>query len=183
MHHAQIVAIVQHWVNSVVVEFNLCPFAKRELVKHRVRFVVTEAATETALLDALRTELALLLTDDTIETSLLIHPDVLNDFDHYNQFLDAADTLLQQLNLEGRFQIASFHPHYQFAGTAPQAAENYSNRSPYPMLHVLREASIEQALATCPDPAQIPERNIALLESLGTDKMQQLLQSCFDVNH
>jgi hypothetical protein len=168
----------QEWVNTLVVGMNLCPFAKRELVQSRVRFAVTEAATEEALLMALQDELELLASDAKIETTLLIHPYALPDFLAYNQFLDLADSLLAQLEVEGLYQVASFHPDYQFGGTAADDAENYTNRSPFPMLHLLREESLERAIADYPDVDQIPERNIRLMNSIGADKLKALLQAC-----
>ena len=180
MDNEKIIKPVRHWVESVVVGLNLCPFAKRELVRNRVRFSVTEAVTEEQLLEALQTELELLNNDETIETTLLIHPDVLQDFYDYNQFLDYVDDLLDQLELDGIYQVASFHPDYQFGGTEPDDVENYTNKSPYPMLHLIRESSLEQAIATYPDSDKIPERNIALLETMGREKMKALLQACFD---
>ena len=179
MAYAKIINPVRLWVENLVVGLNLCPFAKRELVKNRVRFSVTEAVTEEQLLVDLQAELELLNSDETVETTLLIHPKVLQDFYDYNQFLNRADSLLEQMGLIGVYQIASFHPDYQFGGTEPDDAENYTNKSPYPMLHLIREESLERAIANYPDPDQIPERNIALLKSLGRDKMQALLQACF----
>jgi len=163
-----------------VVGLNLCPFAKRELVKNRVRFSVTEAATEEQLLVDLQAELELLNGNEAVETTLLIHPKTLQEFCDYNQFLSAADSLLAQMGLNGIYQIASFHPHYQFGGTEADDVENYTNRSPYPMLHLIREESLERGIVNYPDSDQIPERNIALLNSLGRDKMQALLQACFN---
>jgi hypothetical protein len=168
------------WVQRLVVDMNLCPFAKRELVKERVRFTVTAATTEAQLLAALRVELERLQSDPSIETTLLIHPQVLQDFRDYNQFLDAADSLLADMQLDGIYQIASFHPHYQFAGTAADDAENYTNRTPFPLLHLLREDSLERAIASYPDVDGIPERNIALMQRLGRDALQQLLASLTD---
>ena len=173
--------ITRRWVENVVVELNLCPFARRELVRNRVRFSVSEAGTEVQLLVDLENELALLNNDKTLETTLLIHPGVLQDFLDYNQFLDDVDQLLVRTELDGVFQVASFHPDYQFAGTRPDDVENYTNRSPYPMLHLIREDSLERAIAGYPHPERIPERNIELLESLGRDKMQALLKACYDV--
>ena len=171
---------VRRWVEELVVGLNLCPFAKRELVNNRIRFVVTQSIGEEQLLAALQTELSLLNNDESIETTLLIHPDVLQDFFDYNQFLDKADQLLLQMGLEGVYQIASFHPDYQFAGTAVEDAENYTNRSPYPLLHILREASLERTIAAYPDVEQIPVRNIETMNKLGRDKLQALLQGCLD---
>jgi len=166
----------------MVVGLNLCPFTKRELLADRVRFFVSEAETEEQLLMDLHSELNLLngCSGDgvDIETTLLIHPGVLQSFSDYNQFLDYAEGLLMELKLEGVYQIASFHPDYQFADTAADDVENYTNRSPYPMLHLIREKSLEKAVANYPNPEQIPERNIALLRNLGREKVQALLDDC-----
>ena len=179
--HDKFIGPVRHWVETVVVGLNLCPFAKRELVNDRVRFSVSEAETEEQLLADLQAELELLNNDEAVETTLLIHPGVLQDFFDYNQFLNYVDSLLTQMELEGVYQVASFHPDYQFSGTRPDDVENYTNRSPYPMLHLIREDSLERAIAGYPHPERIPERNIELLESLGRDKMQALLKACYDV--
>lgn len=179
LNQKQIIESIRQWVETVVIGLNLCPFAKEELVNNRIRFALTNAATEGQLLIDLQAELELLNDDETIETTLLIHPQVLVDFYHYNQFLNDADRLLVATSLEGIFQIASFHPDYQFGGTEPGDAENYTNKSPYPMLHLLREASLERAIASYPEAGQIPERNIALMETMGRDKLEALLRSCF----
>lgn len=172
---AAILAEVRHWVEALVVGENLCPFAKRELVKNRVRFSLSEAVSEEELLTDLSQELALLEQEDRIETTLLIHPRLLNNFYDYNQFLDLADALLAEMDLEGVFQIASFHPRYQFDGTLPDDVENYTNRSPYPMLHLLREDSLEQRIADYPDVDAIPENNIRRLRELGLEGIRALL--------
>lgn len=179
MEDKTVIKAVETWVDTLVVGLNLCPFARRELLADRVRFSVTDATTEEQLLAELQTELALLNREDSVETILLIHPEVLQDFYDYNQFLDYVDALLQEMGLEGVYQVASFHPDYQFGGTEPDDAENYTNRSPYPILHLIREASLAQAIANHPDSGGIPERNITLVNSLGRDKMQALLQACF----
>lgn len=162
-----------------MVGLNLCPFAKREIVKNRVRYCVTDAITEEQLLSALQSELELLDGNPAIENTLLIHPLVLLDFFDYNQFLNVADKLLVQMKKEGVYQIASFHPNYQFGGTEPEDVENHTNKTPYPLLHLLREESLERAIADYPDHGQITERNIDLLKKIGKDKMAALLQSCF----
>jgi hypothetical protein len=174
----KIAGSVRRWVEALVVDLNLCPFAKRELVKNRIRFSVTEATTEEQLLIALHAEMEVLNQDSSVETTLLIHPKVLQDFYDYNQFLNYADDLLVEMGLEGVYQVASFHPDYQFSDTASDAAENYTNRSPYPLLHLLREASLERAIADSPDAAEIPARNINLMNSLGQDKLKALIQGC-----
>ena len=176
-----VVTVTQAWVKSVVVGLNLCPFAKREIVTGRVRFAVSAANSEESLLAELQAELELLAKDKSVETTLLIHPHTLQKFFDYNQFLQQAEDLLSREGFEGIYQIASFHPDYQFSGTKADDAENYTNRSPFPMLHILNEASIETALDTYPDADQIPKRNIQRLQNLGNAKMQALLQSCFDL--
>ncbi|MBW4933998.1 DUF1415 domain-containing protein [Marinobacter sp. F4206] len=180
MGETEVINATRKWVEDVVVGYNLCPFAKRELIRDRVRFVVSDAADEDALLQSLHSELQLLENEPEIETTVLIHPGVLQDFAAYNEFLDAADGLLAYLDMEGVYQIASFHPDYQFAGTEPDSAENYTNRSPYPMLHLLREASLEAAIESHPDVDGIPGRNIELMEELGAEKMKAVLSSCLN---
>ena len=176
----EIIAAVQRWVKSFVVDMNLCPFAKRELTRNRIRFALTAAKTEEALLMALQAELELLDNDSAIETTLLIHINVLQDFDDYNQFLDYTDKLLRQTRFEGVFQIASFHPHYRFEGTGPDDAENYTNRSPHPMLHIIREESLARAIAETANVDQIPARNIELMNDLGQARLRTLLQTCIN---
>lgn len=170
---------VRQWVKTFVVEMNLCPFAKYEVLNNRVRFATTRAITEEQLLMSLQDELELLNSDPSVETTLLIHSNVLQDFYDYNQFLNYADNLLLEMGLEGTYQVASFHPDYQFGGTNPDDAENYTNRSPYPLLHLIREASLERAIAKYPDVDQVPARNVALMNSLGHNKLQALFESLF----
>ena len=182
LDHRKITEAVRQWVKTIVVGLNLCPFAKDELINNRIRFAVTEATTEEQLLADLQAELELLDIEATIETTLLIHPNVLVGFGAYNQFLNYSDDLLGQMAWEGIYQIASFHPDYQFGGTEPDDAENYTNKSPYPMLHLLREASLERAIAGYPNAEQIPEHNIALMGTMGTEKLRALLLACSERN-
>lgn len=177
----EMIHATQQWVERVVVAFNLCPFAKRELMKERVRFVVSKATSKFDLLDDLAHELAVLNVTPSVETTLLIHPKVLQDFYQYNDFLEDADALLMEMNLEGVYQVASFHPNYQFAGTGLDDAENYTNRSPFPMLHLLREESLGLAIDNFPEVDLIPERNIECMNQQGASKMQALLQACCPV--
>ena len=172
----KITAAVRDWLESVVIGLNLCPFARRELIHDRVRFSISDATSEVQLLQALEAELEHLAEDAAIETTLLIHPDVLQDFADYNQFLELADGLLVQMQLDGVFQIASFHPDYQFAGTDADAAENYTNRSPYPILHLLREDSLSRAIENTADIDQIPLRNIRKMNQLGIEKLRLLFR-------
>ena len=171
-------AATRCWVEPVFVGLNLCPFAKREITKNRLRYSVTQVTSEELLRQALRAEIDLLDQQPQIETTLLIHPDVLTDFYDYNQFLDDADTLLAQLDRAGIYQIASFHPQYQYYGTAVTDVENYRNKSPYPMLHLIREESLATVIANYPNTEDIPETNIRRLKALGQRKMQSLRQSC-----
>lgn len=166
---SSLIEATKHWLSEFVIEHNLCPFAKRELINETIRFVESDAGDRENLLVQLQLELSLLDKDETIETTLLIHPKVLNDFQEYLEFLDIANGLLIELDLEGIYQIASFHPDYQFANTLPSDPENLTNRSPYPMLHLLREASLEKAIASHPDPEGIPQRNIALMNQLFSE--------------
>ena len=128
---------------------------------------------------SLESELNLLGRDESIETTLLIHPEVLADFFEYNQFLEIVDALLVEKQLEGIYQVASFHPDYQFGGTAAEDAENFTNRSPYPMLHILREESLERAIAAYPDVEQIPSGNIECMNRIGRDRLHELLIACY----
>ena len=170
-----IIEDVRRWLESFVIEFNLCPFAKRELVKDRIRFAVSSTDSTEQLLASLLEEIWFLENNSSIETTLLIHPAVLQDFDDYYQFLDLADALLEQEGYRGIFQVASFHPEYRFAEIEDDA-ENYSNRSPYPLLHLLRESSVEREIANYPDISTIPQQNIRLLRKMGVAKLEALLQ-------
>ncbi|MFM2319487.1 MAG: hypothetical protein RLZZ215_2108 [Pseudomonadota bacterium] len=179
--HPQATAVItqtRQWIEGLVLAHNLCPFAYQPYQTNRIRFSVSSASKPELLLAVLKAELhALQATPiEKVATTLLIHPEVLTDFYAYNDFLDDADELLYQEGLEGILQIASFHPHYQFSGTEPDDAENYTNRSPYPMLHLLREESLEQAIAHYPDVDAIPERNIQVMQHLGVATLKRILQ-------
>lgn len=164
---------VRAWVEDQVVGWNLCPFARRELVNDTIRFSVSEAENEEALLMALAEEIRHLDRHSEVETTLLIHPQMLAQFEDYNEFLELADALLAELEREGVYQIASFHPQYRFDGTEPEDPENYTNRSPYPLLHLLREDSLSEAVDNHPDVQQIPIDNIALMKRMGIEKLRQ----------
>jgi uncharacterized protein len=166
-----LIAATRDWVDRAVIGLNLCPFAKSVQVKGQVRYVVSRAATPEALLAALDEELQHLAASDpeTLDTTLLIHPDVLQDFLDFNDFLAIADALLVERGLAGVLQIASFHPGYQFAGTASDDITNFTNRSPWPTLHLLREDSIDRAVEAFPEAEEIYERNIETMEKLGLE--------------
>lgn len=169
--HQAIIDATRLWLERAVIGLNLCPFANAVHRKNRIRYVVSSAQDRDALATDLATELLLLqATDpDKTDTSLLIHPAVLTDFYDYNAFLDVADRILERLDLAGDIQVASFHPDYAFGDCAADAIENYTNRSPYPMLHLLRESSVEQVIAAYPDTDRIYEKNIETLRQLGID--------------
>jgi hypothetical protein len=152
-----------------VIGLNLCPFAGPVFGQKRIRYLVCRAVSESELLDALAAELEFLRMADpgVIETTLVIHPDVLGDFFDFNQFLGEADALLRRVQLEGILQIASFHPQYCFAGAAADDITNFSNRSPYPMLHLLRESSVAAAVSGPADADRIVNRNLETLRQLG----------------
>ena len=174
--HTKIVDATREWLVRAVIGLNLCPFAKAVEVKDRIRYVLSDADGPETLYQDLSRELLYLHAADAeqLETSLLIHPYALNDFLDYNDFLDVADALIEDLQLDGEIQIASFHPRYQFAGTAADAIENYTNRSPYPMLQLLRESSIEAASDSFADVSQIYERNIETLRAMGKSGLERL---------
>ena len=169
------------WLSSVVIAHNLCPFAKREYDNETIHYALIEAADIEGQLKQVMQQCAELDEQGTRKTSLLIFPYALSDFEDYLNLLDFATVLLKDLGYEGVYQLASFDPHYQFDGTAADAPSNYTNRSPYPMLHILREASVEIALENYPNPETIPERNIQVTQALGLKVMQDLLAQSYDV--
>jgi hypothetical protein len=173
---AKIIAATKHWLETAVIGLDLCPFARAVHALDLIRYAVSEAETPEGLLKDLVRELHSLEASDPaeIETTLLIHPRVLGDFLDYNEFLSLAEAAVAELGLTGVLQIASFHPRYQFDGTGPDDVENCTNRSPYPILHLLREASVERAVAAFPDASRIYEKNIATLRLLGHEGWTRL---------
>lgn len=166
---ADVVAKTRAWVEHAVVGLNLCPFAKAPMAKGQIRYVVSETTDPRVLLDELCAQMTSLVVADPseIETTLLIHPNALLDFLDFNDFLEAADAALEELGLDGVLQVASFHPDYQFDGTEPDDLGNASNRSPYPTLHLLREATVDRAVEAFPEAESIFENNLRTLEALG----------------
>lgn len=179
---AAVAAETLAWVDRAVIGLNLCPFARAVRVKDQIRCVVSDATDTETLLQALCDEAQRLVdTDPTrCETTLLVHPQVLTDFGDYNDFLDIAEAALEALGCEGVLQLASFHPDYRFAGTDADDVSNATNRSPYPTLHLLREASIDRAVQAFPDAEAIYETNIATLHALGDSGWQALRAACRD---
>jgi uncharacterized protein len=174
----QVVAATRHWLARAVVGLRLCPFAAVPFAREQIRYCVSEQTTTGGLAQELARELEHLHAADpqACETTLLVHPYVLTDFRDYNQFLDEADAVIVALRFDGELQVASFHPDYRFAGAAPGDVQNYSNRSPYPMLHLLREASVTRAVASYLEIDDIGKRNMATLLELGHDGWQALLR-------
>ena len=168
----------RRWLERAVIGLNLCPFAKAVVNKGQVRMVLSEARDEEALLAELGEELVRLRDTPAaeVDTTLIVHPQVLGDFLDYNDFLDDAEALVEELGLEGVLQVASFHPQYQFADSGPDDIANFTNRSPWPTLHLLREDSVSRAVEAFPDPDAIVERNVETLQKLGHAGWRELLQ-------
>ena len=166
-----VIAATRLWIERAVIGLNLCPFAKAVHVKGQIRYALSQAVTEEELLADLGRELQALAHADpeVCDTSLLIHPGVLTDFLDYNDFLDLADAAIEELGLGGVLQVASFHPDYQFADSGVDDLANYTNRSPYPTLHLLREDSVDRAVEAFPEADRIYQANIETLERLGPD--------------
>jgi hypothetical protein len=171
-----VIARTRAWIERAVIGLNLCPFAKAVYVKERIRYAVSAAETPEALLADLERELSHLAARpaEETDTTLLIHPRVLTDFLDYNDFLDVAEEAVERLGLAGVLQVASFHPRYQFADTRPDDITNFTNRSPWPTLHLLREASIDDAVAAFPEADEIYLRNMQTLRRLGRKGWDEL---------
>jgi hypothetical protein len=179
---AIVLTATQRWLERAVIGLNLCPFAKAVHIKRQIHYIVSAAAQPEQVLDELDAALHALADADParIDTTLLILPNALSDFGDYNDFLYLADRLLTACRMQGVLQIASFHPQFQFDGSDADDIENATNRSPYPMLHLLREASVEKAVATFPDAASIYERNQETMRRLGNDGWRRLMSEEFD---
>ncbi len=175
----EIELLTRRWVENIVIGLNLCPFAKGVYVKDQVKIHIAstqDVADISQVLTQLLSELASVPAQQ-IDTTLLVLPYAFDSFYEFNDYLDVADQLLDELNLVGEIQIVNFHPQYQFAGTQVDDMSNYTNRSPYPILHLIREQSIDRAVSQFPDAAVIFERNIAMMEELGLDGWHKLLQT------
>jgi uncharacterized protein len=176
--HEAVIAATRHWLTEAVIGLNLCPFAKAVHVKGQIRYAVSDAIDMEGVLTDLEAELQTLVAADpaSLDTTLLILPRTLGDFLDYNDCLFFADRMLRQLRLEGVIQIASFHPAYQFEDSEPDDIENYTNRAPYPILHLLREDSIERAVDAFPDAEAIYERNQETLRRIGLAGWNELMK-------
>lgn len=175
-------AFIDHtkkWLSTVIIDHQLCPFAKREFDLDCISYRVIESPDVSIQLERLFAECQALDADPNLETSLLIFPEGLSDYFDYLDVLDIATNLMTAQGYEGIYQLASFHPDYCFEGVDEDNPSHYTNRSPYPMLHILREASVEAVLKSYPNPEKIPERNIALTQFLGLEVMKALLSACY----
>ncbi len=170
------------WVKTVIVENNFCPFARRELERGSIRYSVKPDRAAESALKTMIDECVQLDNNEAIETTLLIFPEGFQGFEDYLELVELAEGLLADQGYESVYQVASFHPDYCFAGAEQNDAANYTNRSPYPMLHLIREASLEQALDNYPEPEKIPERNIERARELGLEEMQRRLEACCSID-
>ena len=173
----EVIQATQHWVDKMVVGLNLCPFAKRSIDQNQVRYLVYSGVDTESITQLLVEELERLVSDDNIETTLLIHPNFTTEFDAYLDYLSGVDELIEALGYSGVFQVAGFHPDYQFEGVAEIDPANHTNRSPFPMMHLLRETSVAWAVETHPDIDSVPERNVELLREMGVAKIKALIAS------
>lgn len=182
MTEQSIISATQKWLTTFVIAYNICPFAQREQQRGSIRYRLANAADLPTVLQTLIDECEYLDANPETETTLLIAPSGYADFDDYLDLLAIAEQLLIDQGYEGVYQLASFHPDYCFADSTDSNQldpANYTNRAPYPMLHIIREASLERVLAHYPDPENIPERNIKLTHELGQEKLQALLAACY----
>ena len=169
----------RYWISDVIVAMDICPFAQRELARDSIRVDVSRAKKLALALEELMKEVQWLDEHQATETTLLVFPTLFKDFEHYLDFVELADRLLMDQGYEGIYQLASFHPDYCFADAEPEDAPNYTNRSPYPMVHLLREQSLTQAIEYYGDTQQIPEHNIARMNDIGAAEAQRRLAACF----
>lgn len=176
-----IIAQTKKWITDVVVGCNFCPFAAREMKRNSVNYVVEQSTDIETCLQAFLDECIRMDADETTETSFIVYPNTFRDFEHYLDLVSLAEALLEKEDYEGVYQVASFHPDYCFEDADENDAANYTNRSVYPMLHILREASIEKALENYNDPENIPERNIKFARSKGTVYMKMLRDACLNL--
>ena len=175
--HSQIIETTQLWIERFVIGLNLCPFARHPFRNGKVRYLVFDGDNAEKLTENLVMEINRLMetTPSVLETTLIILPDMLDDFDAYLDYLEVAEFVLAELDLESAVQVASFHPDYQFDGTTPADAENFTNRSPFPMLHLLREDSIDRAIEAYPEVGDIPAQNIETMNNLGYLRVKKML--------
>lgn len=180
-----VIAATTAWLENMVIGLNLCPFAKAIHVKKQIRFAVSMAVDCNSLLADIRRELTLLVAanPEEIESTLIIHPAVLGDFLEYNDFLAVCDSELEEMELDGIVQVASFHPAYQFAGTKADDVTNFTNRSPYPTLHLLRESSVSRVVAQFPNVEGIYKANVATMRKVGKTQLERMMVDWLKPQH
>ena len=180
MSEDPVILATRRWVDKMVIGLGLCPFAEPSISRAGLRMTLCTTSDLQVLCKALIDDLLFMQSDEgqQLDSLLLIHPHALNDFEQYNNFLDLCDQILADLSLVGEFQIASFHPQYRFEGNAADDVGNYTNRSPYPMLHLLRESSVARAVQEHSGTESIPEHNIRRLEALGKEALEAMLADC-----
>jgi len=176
----KIIEEIQCWISEVVIKHNFCPFAHKPFKQKRIRYFVASAQQESDLVDDLIDELLGLAEADPedFETSIFIIPDCLQEFVDYNQFIDVIDEILKHTSLKSIIQVATFHPAYRFSGSDAEDVRNYTNRSPYPMFHLIREDSVEKARQTYSEVESIPRKNMTVLEVLGLETIRAQLKAC-----
>lgn len=177
-NQAEITQHTKNWLKDIIIKLNFCPFANREFIKNSIRYSVSQSADLESGLYALATELNHLDQHPETETTLLIFPDCFTVFDDFLELIDYANQLLRELGYVSIYQLAHFHPDYCFEGVQASDASNYTNRSPYPVLHIIREESLQKAIESHPDAGSIPDINIILARKMGSAKMQLLLDQC-----
>ncbi|HDM8069580.1 DUF1415 domain-containing protein [Vibrio harveyi] len=172
---------VDQWLNDVVIGLNLCPFAAKPQRNKQIKIFVSEASQEEGLLEDILMQLIELSNTEPekLETTLVVVPNMLQDFWDYNFFIDWVEGLIKQQDWEGIFQVATFHPDYCFGGAEPEDDENLTNRSPYPVFHLIREESMEKVLKHYPDPESIPDTNIARVSALSEKERKKLFPYLF----
>jgi len=178
----RVIAQTKKWVETVIISHNYCPFARREVERGSVRYRVVHETEFNSLLKDVFHECVYLDQNADTETTLIIFPENLENFNLFLDCLLLAEELLAQQGYEGKYQIASFHPDYTFQGSESDDAANYTNRSPYPMFHLIREASVQRAVEHHPDPESIPERNVAFAREQGMETMKALLEECYEID-
>lgn len=178
---ATVIAQTRCWLESVIIELNFCPFAKREFARNSIRYQASEHTDLASALQTVADELQHLDQQADTETTLLMFPQGFNSFDDFLELIEMADQLIDQLGYRSIYQLAHFHPNYCFAGSDDEDAANYTNRSPWPTLHLLREASLQRAIASYPDTSRIPDNNIKKARKLGKQSLQQRLQQCMAI--
>jgi len=179
MKAEQVKKQTETWITSFIVGYNICPFAQRVVENNRIHYEVIDSINSEQCLHVVVNEFQRLDSQPEIETSFIIIPNYLSEFEDYLDFLAIAETFLIEQNYAGIYQIASFHPKYCFEGQETTDPANYTNRSPYPMLHLIREASLEKALQSYPQPEKIPQRNIQFTRDMGIEKLQAILNKCY----